>query len=36
MIAKDAAGNDLSWYNGDVVCDDTFVCPWSPLAAGTA
>ena len=36
MIAKDAAGNDLSWYNGDVVCDDTFVCPWSTLAAGTA
>ena len=33
MIAKDAAGNDLSWTNGDVVCDDTFVCPWSSLAA---
>ena len=36
MIAKDSAGNDLSWYNGDVVCDDSFVCPWSSLAAGTA
>ena len=33
MIAKDAAGNDLSWTNSDVVCDDTFVCPWSSLAA---
>ncbi|MBT3656697.1 MAG: hypothetical protein HN544_00690, partial [Euryarchaeota archaeon] len=33
MIAKDAAGNDLSWTNGDVVCDDSFVCPWSTLAA---
>ena len=36
MIAKDSAGNDLSWYNGDVVCDDSFVCPWSTLASGTA
>lgn len=36
MIAKDAAGNDLSWTNGDVVCDDSFVCPWSTLAAGDA
>ena len=36
MIAKDSAGNDLSWYNGDVVCDDSFVCPWSTLAAGDA
>ena len=35
MIAKDSAGNDLSWYNGDVVCDDSFVCPWSSLASGT-
>ena len=34
MIAKDSAGNDLSWNNGDVVCDDTFVCPWATLAAG--
>ena len=33
-IAKDLAGNDLHWTNGDVVCDDTFVCPWSTLAAG--
>ena len=34
MIAKDAAGNDLSWTNGDLVCDDSFVCPWSSLDAG--
>ena len=34
MIARDLSGNDLSWTNGDVVCDDTFVCPWSSLAAG--
>jgi len=34
MIAKDAAGNDLSWNNGDVVCNDAFVCPWSTLDAG--
>ena len=36
MIAKDAAGNDLTWTNGDVVCDDAFVCPWSTLDAGDA
>jgi hypothetical protein len=36
MIAKDANGDDLSWTNGDVVCDDTFVCPWSSLDAGTS
>lgn len=34
MIAKDTAGNDLQWTNGDVVCDDTFVCPWQTLAPG--
>ena len=34
MIAKDSAGNDLSWNNGDVVCDDSFVCPWSSIGAG--
>jgi len=33
-VAKDSAGNDLSWTNGDVVCDDAFVCPWSTLASG--
>ena len=33
-IALDAAGNELSWTNGDVVCDDSFVCPWSSLGAG--
>ena len=35
MVAKDDTGNDLSWTNGDVVCDDTFVCPWSTLAPGS-
>jgi len=35
MIAKDAAGNDLSWRNGDVVCDDANVCPWSTLASNS-
>ena len=35
MVAKDAAGNDLSWTNGDVVCDDSFVCPWSTLASSS-
>ena len=34
MVAKDLAGNDLSWTNGDIVCDDSFVCPWSSLDAG--
>lgn len=34
MVAKDTAGNDLSWTNGDVVCDDTFVCPYQTLAPG--
>ena len=33
-IATDSAGNELSWTNGDVVCDDTFVCPWQTLAPG--
>ena len=35
MVATDAAGNDLSWTNGDVVCDDSFVCPWSTLASSS-
>ena len=34
MVAKDSSGNDLSWTNGDVVCDDTNVCPYLDLAAG--
>ena len=33
-IAMDAAGNELSWTNGDVVCYDAFVCPWSSLGVG--
>ena len=33
LIAKDSNGNDLAWDNGDVVCDDAFVCPWSTIAS---
>ena len=36
MVALDANGNELSWTNGDVVCDDSFVCPWSSLDANTS
>ena len=35
-IATDAVGNPLSWTNGDVVCDDSFVCPWSTLTPSSA
>ncbi len=34
MIAKDLQGNDLSWENGNVVCDDVLACPTQSLAAG--
>jgi archaellum component FlaG (FlaF/FlaG flagellin family) len=34
MIARDLQGNDLSWENGNVVCDDVLACPYSTLAAG--
>jgi hypothetical protein len=34
MVARDSSGNDLSWTNGDVVCDDSNVCPWATLDAG--
>ena len=33
LVAKDLNGNDLSWNNGDVVCDDAFVCPWTTIAS---
>ena len=33
MVALDANGDELSWTNGDVVCDDSFICPWSSLDA---
>ena len=33
LVAKDLNGNDLSWHNGDVVCDDAFVYPWSSIPA---
>ena len=32
LVAKDVNGDDLSWNNGDVVCDDSFVCPWATIA----
>jgi len=34
MIARDLQGNDLSWENGNVVCDDVLACPYTTLAAG--
>ena len=34
MVALDMNGNELSWTNGDVICDDTFVCPKATLDAG--
>ena len=34
LIAKDSQGNDLSWENGDVVCDDVLACPYANLSAG--
>ncbi|RZD44003.1 MAG: hypothetical protein CXT70_00280, partial [Methanobacteriota archaeon] len=34
MIARDLQGNDLSWENGNVVCDDVLACPIQSLAAG--
>lgn len=33
-IVLDAQGNQLSWDNGNVVCDDTLACPIQSLAAG--
>jgi len=35
MVAKDSQGNDLSWENGNVVCDDILACPYANLSAGT-
>ena len=34
MISKDLQGNDLSWENGNVVCDDVLACPEQSLSAG--
>jgi hypothetical protein len=34
MIAMDTAGNELSWTNGNVVCDDAGTCPLAELPAG--
>ena len=34
MISRDVHGNDLSWENGNVVCDDVLACPIQSLAAG--
>ena len=33
-IVLDALGNELSWENGNVICDDALACPVSSLAAG--
>lgn len=33
-IVLDAQGNELSWENGNVICDDILACPVSSLAAG--
>jgi len=33
-IILDAQGNELSWENGNVICDDILACPVSSLAAG--
>jgi hypothetical protein len=35
MIARDLQGNDLSWENGNVICDDVLACPVQSLAAGS-
>jgi len=34
-VVLDAQGNELSWENGNVICDDAIACPVSSLAAGT-
>ena len=33
-VVLDAQGNQLSWVNGNVICDDILACPVSSLAAG--
>ena len=33
-VILDAQGNQLSWENGNVICDDILACPISSLAAG--
>jgi len=33
-IVLDAQGNELSWENGNVICDDILACPISSLSAG--
>jgi len=33
-IVLDAQGNELSWENGNVICDDILACPVSSLASG--
>ena len=34
MIAKDSAGNDLQWSNGQVICANANFCSFTSLAAG--
>ena len=33
-VVLDAQGNELSWENGNVICDDVLACPVSSLASG--
>jgi len=33
-IVLDAQGDELSWENGNVICDDILACPISSLSAG--
>jgi archaellum component FlaG (FlaF/FlaG flagellin family) len=33
-VVLDANGDELSWENGNVICDDILACPISSLAAG--
>jgi hypothetical protein len=33
-VILDANGDELSWENGNVICDDILACPISSLAAG--
>ena len=34
MVAKDAAGNELTWTNSNVICSNAAYCPYQTLVAG--
>jgi hypothetical protein len=34
MVAKDAAGNELTWTNSNVICSNAAFCPYQTLLAG--